>query len=172
MSDAFDTPIYVRAYTEKPGKSPLARKPRAETLDEPSPLTIIFDTETTTDAAQSLRFGVCQIRKGETLNRTVLFHADEIAKSDLDALSRYATARKLELMSVDKFRKSIVVKLGYFANAAIVGFNLPFDLARIALSHSEARGSFRGGFSFAMSPYKCVSACKFDPIDGVIGVQL
>jgi hypothetical protein len=154
MSDAFETPVYIRAYTEQPGKSPLARKPRAEALDEPSPLTLIFDTETTTDAAQSLRFGVCQIRKGETLNRTVLFHADEIAERDLDVLSRYAAERKLELMSVDKFRKSIVVKLGYFANAAIVGFNLPFDIARIASSHSEARGSFRGGFSFSMSPYK------------------
>lgn len=154
MNDAFEAPLYIRAYTEQPGKSPLARKPRAEALDEPSPLTLIFDTETTTDAAQSLRFGVCQIRKGETLNRTVLFHADEISQSDLDALASYASIRQLELMSVEKFRKSIVLKLGYFANAAIVGFNLPFDIARIASSHSEARGSFRGGFSFAMSPYK------------------
>jgi len=154
MSDAFETPVYIRAYTEQPGKSPLARKPRADALDEPSPLTLIFDTETTTDAAQSLRFGVCQIRKGEKLNRTVLFHSEEISQSDLNVLTGYAADRKLELMSVENFRKSIVVKLGYFANAAIVGFNLPFDIARIALSHSEARGSFRGGFSFAMSPYK------------------
>ncbi|MEQ9507036.1 MAG: hypothetical protein RLO80_12295 [Hyphomonas sp.] len=154
MSDAFETPIYVRAYTEQPGKQPLARKPRAEVLDEPSPLTLIFDTETTTDAAQSLRFGVCQIRKGEKLARTVLFHADEIPQNDRDVLAKYASARKLELMSVDKFRTSIMLQAGYRGNAAIVGFNLPFDIARIARSHSEARGSFRGGFSFSMSPYK------------------
>jgi len=151
MSNTFETPIYIRAYTEKPGK----KRSEPKFLDEPSPLTIIFDTETTIDAAQSLRFGVCQIRRGETLNRTVLFHADEIPQNDLDVLARYARARKLELMTVEKFRKSIVIKLGYFANAAILGFNLPFDISRIALSHSEARGdAMRGGFSFAMSEYK------------------
>jgi hypothetical protein len=144
----------VRAYTEQPGKQPLARKPRAEVLDEPSPLTLIFDTETTTDAAQSLRFGVCQIRKGEKLARTVLFYADEIPQNDQALLAKYASARKLELMAVDKFRTSILLKAGYRGNAAIVGFNLPFDIARIARSHSEARGSFRGGFTFAMSKYK------------------
>lgn len=154
MSEVFEAPIYTRAYTEKPGKLPLAGKPQSDTLDEPGPLTIIFDTETNTDAAQSLRFGVCQIRNKGTLNRTILFHAEDIPQSDLDTLARYASLRKLELMPVAKFRKSILVKLGYFANASIVGFNLPFDISRVALNHSEARGSFRGGFSFAMTPYK------------------
>jgi hypothetical protein len=150
MSDAFETPIFIRAYTEQPGK----KRSEPKRLDEPSPFTIIFDVETTIDAAQSLRFGVCQIRKGETLNRTVLFHADGISQSDLQVLSRYAADRKLELMSVDMFRTTIFLKVGFWGNAAIVGFNLPFDIARIALSHGEARGPFRGGFSFALSPYK------------------
>lgn len=34
---------------------------------------------------------------------------------------------------------------------AIIGFNLPFDLSRIAIAHGPARDSMRGGFSFQLS---------------------
>jgi hypothetical protein len=34
---------------------------------------------------------------------------------------------------------------------AIVGFNLPFDLSRLAARHNPARGKMRGGFSFQLS---------------------
>ncbi|HZZ23522.1 MAG TPA: hypothetical protein VFE60_13525 [Roseiarcus sp.] len=40
---------------------------------------------------------------------------------------------------------------GYAFGAQIVGFNLPFDLSRLAISHASARRSMRGGFSLTLS---------------------
>ena len=36
----------------------------------------------------------------------------------------------------------------------VVGFNLPFDLSRIAIESGEARNNFRGGFSLALWDYQ------------------
>jgi hypothetical protein len=35
----------------------------------------------------------------------------------------------------------------------VVGFNLPFDLSRLALSWADARTHFAGGFSFVLDAY-------------------
>ena len=50
--------IALRAYVEGAGKPTITRS-RISTLKapRPSPWVLVFDTETTTDAGQSLRFG-------------------------------------------------------------------------------------------------------------------
>jgi hypothetical protein len=40
---------------------------------------------------------------------------------------------------------------GYAVGAQIVGFNLPFDLSRLAIRYGSARRSMRGGFSLTLS---------------------
>lgn len=35
--------------------------------------------------------------------------------------------------------------------AQIVGFNLPFDLSRLAIRHSSARRTMKGGFSLTLA---------------------
>tara|TARA_R110002049_G_scaffold306155_1_gene504129 strand:- start:1519 stop:4254 length:2736 start_codon:yes stop_codon:yes gene_type:complete len=154
MSAPFKADLYVRAYTEKPGSTPVAAKPARKTVDEPSPWTVIFDTETTTDAAQSLRIGFCQVRKHGKLMREILFYDPGLSASDMRAVMAYAAANELTLATVEEFRRGVFLKIGYRANAAIVGFNLPFDISRIASGQSEARGSMRGGFSFELSHWK------------------
>jgi len=151
MSAPFHADLYVRAYTEKPDSTPVAAKPPRTTSDEPSPWTIIFDTETTTDAAQSLRIGFCQVRKYGERVREILFYDPDLPESDMRVVRAYAAANELTLATVEEFRRDVFLKIGYRANAAIVGFNLPFDISRIASGHSEARGStMRGGFSFEL----------------------
>ena len=55
--------IAVRAYGVREGKRP----PKLEfSARGPSPWFLIFDCETTTDAAQRLRVGVYQLREGAT----------------------------------------------------------------------------------------------------------
>src|SRR4029077_7980327 len=40
----------------------------------------------------------------------------------------------------------------YDLRASIVGFNLPFDISRLAVKHGSARGkAMRGGFTFKLS---------------------
>jgi hypothetical protein len=54
------------------------------------------------------------------------------------------TRRKL----LKKFYKAV-----YKGRALLVGFNLPFDLSRIAFASRSARGRFAGGFSIALWSY-------------------
>lgn len=64
-TDADLLQISLRAYV--PMKD--SRPPKFERHRDqgPSEYTLVFDTETTTTAPQSLRFGVFQVRKGEEL---------------------------------------------------------------------------------------------------------
>ena len=41
--------------------------------------------------------------------------------------------------------------IGRDVGAQITGFNLPFDVSRLAIDHYSARGSMRGGFGLKLS---------------------
>ena len=43
------------------------------------------------------------------------------------------------------------INLGTRLGAQIVGFNLPFDLSRLAIRHASARRGMKGGFSVTLS---------------------
>ena len=45
-------------------------------------------------------------------------------------------------------------RAAYKAQALVVGFNLPFDLSRLAIEVADARQSYGGGFSFALWDYQ------------------
>ena len=53
---------------------PVASKGKFKGNDTPSPWTLVFDTETTIDAAQQLRVGFYQVRKDEGLDREGVFY--------------------------------------------------------------------------------------------------
>lgn len=144
--------IAVRAYTERPGEEPLGAKPLGSGL-QASPWTLVFDCETTIDASQSLRLGFFQVRQGSRLHREGLFFDPEaLTVSEVDQIQAYAAERDLVAITVGEFRDGYFLKYGYRLGGTIVGFNLPFDIARIAINHSPARGrAMRGGFSFRLS---------------------
>lgn len=155
MSLPSPSKIFVRAYTEKPGAKPLAAKPTRKGLDQPSPWTLILDCETTVDAAQSLKFGFYQVRKsGELREEGIFYDAETVSSKELQQLERYARECDLALISVEEFRKDVFLKIVYLRSGMLIGFNLPFDISRIALKAGAARGSMRCGFTFHLSPYK------------------
>jgi hypothetical protein len=144
--------IAVRAYTEVPGKQPVGAKVQGRDLDEPSAYTLVFDCETDIDAAQSLRVGFYQVRKHQALHAEGAFYdPDELTPGELATLQAYCEDRGLTCLTVWQFREDVLLEYGYDKGGAIVGFNLPFDISRIAIRHGEARGSMRGGFSFEVS---------------------
>jgi hypothetical protein len=144
-------PIAVRAYVPLAEPEPVRRWRMPPT---PSDWVLIFDTETTTDPSQRLRFGSFQWRRGSKLDRAGLFYAPDLSERDRAVLASYAKAHGLELMTVAEFIEEIFYKLAYEFRATIVGFNLPFDISRLAIGHSAARRRpMRGGFSFQLSPY-------------------
>lgn len=145
------TTAFVRAYTERPAAKPRGTTPGQKDNDSPSDWSLVFDCETTTCAAQALRFGFFQVRKDGELKREGIFIADELPDDERNLVASYASDRTLEVCSVQEFRHKVLLRVGYEARANIIGFNLPFDISRVAMDWGEARGSLRGGFSFQLS---------------------
>jgi len=108
----------------------------------------VFDTETRTDAAQRLTFGSYRFFVNGELKQEGLFYADDLPDKDRKTLERYvADQRKraqksrevpLLLLTRRDFLKKFY-KAVYKGRALLVGFNLPFDLSRIAFGKVGAR---------------------------------
>jgi hypothetical protein len=151
MTHRSNSPIAVRAYSERPDRKPLGSRP-PNTDTERSEWTLVFDCETTVNASQQLRFGFFQVRRGSVLEREgVFFDATTIAGVEAVVLRLYCRSIELELMTVEQFRTDVFLKYGYVRRGTLVGFNLPFDISRIAVGHGSARREMRGGFSFDMT---------------------
>jgi hypothetical protein len=156
--------LLLRAFAEstiekQPKKVGKKRQPYA------SEWTLVFDTETTTDAGQSLRIGTYQVRKtGELFGAGVFFDPEGVTDAELLTLKNYAAANGLSLLTRDDFADQIFYGIGYQLRAAIIGFNLPFDISRIAIRHGSARSNkyqdMRGGFTFKISKQKIYPNCQ------------
>lgn len=150
-------PIALRAYATPP-LPPDDEGPNKKRQSEPAPAsewTLIFDTETTVDAAQRLRIGAYQFRNRDELDEGGLFYDPAIiSKEELSLLRRVSAERGLALRSVPEFIDDVLFARAYDLRASIVGFNLPFDISRLAIRHGSARGkAMRGGFTFKLSPH-------------------
>ena len=115
--------------------------------------TLVFDTETNTDAAQALRFGGYHLYNGDQLDEAGIFIDPEILSGkETSLLTAYAAAHDLKLMNKAQFIDDVFYGVAYELRATIIGFNEPYDLARPAVRHSSARGkTMRGGFTFQLS---------------------
>ena len=140
--------ISLRAFADRGRLRKPSRFDAAKRNSGPSGWTLILDTETTTDPGQALRFGTYQVRKGSVLHDLGIFYEPRILLSrDLKTIKAYAKAHDLKLITRDEFVDEVFYPIGYDLRATIVGFNLPFDLSRIAIGSASARGDMRGGFS-------------------------
>src|SRR5437773_4322168 len=147
-------PIAIRVFpalkpTEpKSRKNKLWRRPRAM---------FVFDTETRTDASQRLTFGSYRFFVDNQLREEGLFHADDLPAKDRKTLEKYVAAQNRRgthflLLTRREFLTKLY-KAVYKGRAMLVGFNLPFDVSRIAFTARPARGRFAGGFSLAIWSY-------------------
>jgi hypothetical protein len=137
---------------------------------------LLLDTETTIDSKQSLNFGAyqfCEDADGKFVClEEGLFYSDDLSATQLEMLRRYVqknnrkkiggNRQKLKLYS----RSAFVEKVMYVAiqaNAAIVAFNLPFDLSRLAVEYRVGRGGGKRGWSFVLFRYKDKQTGKWRP---------
>lgn len=155
--------IAVRAFACKADSpTPLQKPQRQYKRPGPSDWSLVFDTETTTDAAQALRFGTYQVYKGGELKESGLFYApDTLLDEEQATLRAYAGQHGLVVKTRAEFVEDVFYKVGYHYRGTIVGFNLPFDISRLAINHNTARPSphnkiMQGGFTFQLSadPYR------------------
>jgi len=146
--------IPIRAYAR-----PVRPRQRGNRVAPPMPeLVLVFDTESRTDLSQRLTFGSARLHQLPTgrLRREWLIAADDLPEADLATLRAYVESntddrgRRIRLLTRREFVEEVLWKVGYEAHALIVGFNLPFDLSRLAVDWRDARGSARGGFSLQL----------------------
>jgi hypothetical protein len=152
--------IAVRVYPE-----PNAEKERfvsSKPWREPKAI-LVFDTETRIDATQRLTFGSWRfIVEGRCLEEG-LFSAPDLPDEDRRILERYVAKHKADTVSEGN-GKLLLLPLGEFLDKVfmaayrgrclVVGFNLPFDLSRLASDFASARGRFAGGFSLGIWTYR------------------
>ena len=145
---------------------------------------LIFDTETRIDHYQSLMFGCwrfCEVSWDSDRYARLscleegLFYADELPETDpqgFELIHRYAALHDPQTdPDIDSLRTPPAPLLRLFSRrefamhlrnaawrsgvrAAVVGFNLPFDLSRIAVGWGDAKDErFAGGFSLVLHDY-------------------
>jgi hypothetical protein len=154
IPDAEPKKIAVRAFVPPPPKQEDTKVngPKRPQRDA-SEWLLLFDTETTIDARQALRFGAFQVHNAARFDSAGLFFDPEtLSPEEIALLQSYAEREGLECMTVTEFIEVVFFRVGYQWRGTIVGFNLPFDLSRLALRHGSARGAtMRGGFTFTLS---------------------
>jgi hypothetical protein len=122
---------------------------------------LVFDTETTTDTRQALRFGIYHLygmeqdeywqlyRQGlltqEHLDASqeigIFYNPDELSDDEIATIHTWAHARHIHhVMTREEFVTDAFYRYGYFRRALIIGHNLPFDISRLATKVTQAGG--------------------------------
>jgi hypothetical protein len=155
--------IYVRAHTPAKPKKPWNRgwSPKWPSY------CLVFDTETTVDPKQKLTIGCyrrCEL-DGDTYRciEEGLFYADDLLRRDMKILESYVKDKgnaasverlpartSLRLMKRSAFIDQIFWR-AMQRGELVVGFNLPFDLSRVAVRHAKGR---KNSWSLALSKRK------------------
>lgn len=159
----------LRAYALPPSADDDdAGNPAQRRVPQPRPALILaLDLETTIDPAQRLTFGSARLWQrctegdahtpaGWRVDMEWIITADDLATTDpagWETLQTHvaqlsaSSEHHIILLSRTAFVNGPFWRVAYKARALIVGFNLPFDLTRLALKWGEGRGRNEGGFS-------------------------
>jgi hypothetical protein len=140
-------PVFLRV-VEEPVK-PRKKTEPPEKMGPNDRLTLVFDTETTTDTRQALRFGIAQLYANGRLARTMVFTGGVTTK-ERDTISNWAAGHKATVLPLFEFVTKEFLPIAVGQRAVVVGFNLPFDLARIA-SEWEPKRKVAGKRAWTLS---------------------
>jgi hypothetical protein len=112
---------------------------------------LVFDTETTTDYAQAMLYGFFQVRAEGKLELEGIIEADDLDPVARQAIAEFAGATGLTVVTRTEFVETVFYPEVYGLGTLCVGFNLPFDLTRIAVHAGPGRGRHRRAFSLKLS---------------------
>jgi hypothetical protein len=170
LQDHVLLPVAVRAYAvlaadgdEQEGTQPV--RPRRRGRAKPPRNVLIIDVETRTDYTQRLTFGSYRYYRDGRCLEEGLFYADDLPESELRVLQEYARRHPtdadtgvpgaLRLYTFTEFVHKVFFRAAYKARCLVVGYNLPFDLSRLAWAVGTAKSApFTGGFSFIVWTYE------------------
>ena len=139
--------IFARAYAEPVGRKSRAPRTRRRELPSLDGMVLVFDCET---VEHRLTFGVLEIYERRRLKTRAVFYRDDLQSTDPIGFVRLKTiCRALGVKLVKRewlFQHAIwpARKYGW----AIVGFNVAYDLSRVADSFEPATKTARYGARF------------------------
>lgn len=156
--------IYVRAHTVQIGTKEHGEQDHRKPRKWPTHVSV-FDCETRLTPGQALTFGFwrsCQLQSGKyvCLEEGIFYDPSELSSKESNFLRKYVTSHNPETVhdGCDRLRRYArpkfvpeVLGMAIQARALIVGFNLPFDLSRLALDWTNAKN---GGWSLIFSQWK------------------
>jgi hypothetical protein len=108
-------------------------------------MVLTLATEATFDQQQSLTYGSCAVWINGSLYKIVLFHDESLNQKKVDVIRQVADALQKEkdcivtVSSKDEFVTNVFYPYVYEARAKCVGFDLPYELSRLAASWGTAR---------------------------------
>jgi hypothetical protein len=120
---------------------------------------LVFDTETRIDATQRLIFGSYRLVEDGVCVEENLFCADDLPEIERRILEDYCAAHLAHTVGGDQRLRCLALRellkklysYAYKSRFLLVGFNLPFDLSRLAFDFTKARDKrFMGGFSLGL----------------------
>jgi hypothetical protein len=144
-NDGEALPLVLRAWSteitakfEDPAQR-TKRKGRMVSRIPPADIYFVFDTETSTDPAMRCRVGFWQLHvDGELAEERLFYDAREAFPGDNETLRCYVAERGLaDPVTLDDLRTLLLRSIR--AGGQIVGFNLPFDLSRVAIGTAPAK---------------------------------
>jgi hypothetical protein len=140
----------------------------------------VFDTETSTDHTQRLKFGSFRFIVGGRCLKENLFNADDLSHKEREVLKQYAASNRADVVDegVSELlllnRADLLKELyldAYKGRCLLVGFNLPFDLSRLACQSGYAKKRFAGGFSLGLWSYIKNGIERLDPNRPAIAIK-
>jgi len=150
--------IAVRAYPLPAGKAP--HKPSR--WQQRYSAMLVLDTETRIDQTQALTFGSYRFIDQGACVEEGLIVGDDLSDQERAVLADYASTHRadvargestrLRIRSRREFLDRVFFPLAYKGRALVVGFNLPFDLARLANEVTAARDRHAGGSHSSCGP--------------------
>ncbi|HEV2304199.1 MAG TPA: hypothetical protein VGR93_01650 [Candidatus Acidoferrales bacterium] len=157
--------LYLRAHVVVSGdigEQPERASKRSRSTKLWPDYALVWDTETTLDLEQALNFGVwrfCQLEGAEYVAvQEGIFYRDGLAAKDIQTILAYRKKHLADDLARGADPQLTVLSRAEFvervfwesvrAGALIVGFNLSFDISRIAVDWTAASN---GGFSFVLS---------------------
>jgi hypothetical protein len=138
----------------------------------PSRYQLIFDVETHPDLSQQRRVLGWQERyDGALRRRGIAYDPEQLTAQELDLVRAYALDHQCRLLTVDEFVRKVFLNLVVKRRALCIGFNLTFDLSRLAVEHAAIKVKhqgrrMRGGWSFQLVDEEWAPRLQVKPING------
>lgn len=143
---------YLRAHTVKLNEKVKEHATRdTQTTQTPYNYTLVFDTETTTDEKQSLRFGCYSLYEENELLIQGFFVSDSLPEQEKETIKSYARLARCQYLTKQKF-VSLLYYYGHNVGfkTLIIGHNLFFDISRLSEECQGAKKAFENGFSLKL----------------------